>query len=118
MHTCIQLPLLYQSMTLHLCKTLPGNLSCRLGKKFFRETLASYCMLSICIEADIPKAGNNQFYFLYWIQFQLICIYNFILNDCIAIFKMKSCMHMLKLNPVKKIELIIFSFWNINFYAN
>ena len=35
--------------------------------------LASYCILSICIEVDIPKAGNDQFYSLYWIQFQLIC---------------------------------------------
>ena len=42
MHACVQLPLLYQSMTIHLCKTLSVfwcNLSCRLGYKFFREYL-------------------------------------------------------------------------------
>ena len=41
------------------------DLSCRLGLKFLRETLASYCMLTVCIEVDIPKAGNDQFYSLY-----------------------------------------------------
>ena len=46
-------------------------------------------MLSICIEVDIPKAVNDQFYSLYWIQFQLICMHNFILNIAMQSFKMK-----------------------------
>ena len=46
-------------------------------------------MLLICIEFDIPKAGNDQFYSLYWIQFQLICMHNFILSIATQSFKMK-----------------------------
>ena len=39
-------------------------------------------MLSICIEVDIPKAGNDQFY-----KFSLLDLVSANMHDYVAIFK-------------------------------